>query len=229
MIKIGIFIKFYTPRQILLASLPILSTIVLLEALVIDGLVGGVFISITAYDFYLRINRVNTSLKEVTQPTKSLLFDNYQAIRQYIRDHNNLCNKLIKLSDFWKYLYLIFLLTVFPLTLVLCHQIMFEVMEIEIRIVFTLTNLAFYSGLFVIQCFLASLSTKMHKMCKTLSRIQWTLNSKQIDLRFKLKVMTYFERLASSQRIGFSIGSLTVVTFPLFAGVSMHNLLPFIL
>ena len=219
LIAIGIFIKFYTPSQLLLASVPILSTVVLFEALVIDGLMAALIILITAYDFYLRIDKVNTSLNEVTQPLKVLLIYNYQAINQYIKDHNNLCNKLKKLNDFWKNVWLIFLLTAFPLTLVVSHQILFEELDIIIRIIYSFGNLIFYSALFGIQCFLATISQKMHKMCKTLSRIQWTLNSQQIDLRFKLKVLTYFERLCSSRRIGFSIGSLTVVTFPLFAGV----------
>jgi hypothetical protein len=62
----------------------------------------------------------------------------------------------------------------------------------------------------------ASLSSKIHKTGKRLSRLQWKINGWPFRARTKIKILTTFERLSSDTKIGPSIGSLVVMTFPLF-------------
>ena len=215
-----IIIKFYAPTQLLLTSIPILMTKFLFIHFAADGMIATAFLSITAYNIHLIVNQINSKfINALNSKSKSRQIDVFPIVSRFLEEHNYLCDQIKSLSDYWKNLWLMFQLSLFPFTLVLLHQIIFEDIEIQIKMVFVLANIAIYSSIFGTQCFLASISEKVHKMCKILSRIQWTLSSQQIDLRFKLKVLTYFERLSSSRRIGFSIGSLTVVTFPLFAGV----------
>jgi hypothetical protein len=108
-------------------------------------------------------------------------------------------------------------LTMFPATLTLLHQVLFENMGLMFKIFFIFADIVFYFALFILQYILASFSSKMHKMCKQLSRCQW---KQSYYLKFKIKLQTYFERLSSLKRIGFSIGSITTMTFPFFATVS---------
>ncbi len=42
-------------------------------------------------------------------------------------------------------------------------------------------------------------------------------------MRTKIKLLTCFERLSSERKIGFSIGSIAVMTFPLFSQVYIFN------
>ena len=190
-------------------------------SIVIDGLVFGVLILITTFDFHLRVNQLNIHqnwFKTFVSKTNSIQIR--RTIFKYMIEHNRLCIKLNKSNQFWKNTWLLLFLTCIPCTLTILHQVLFEELDSKIlKLIFITVILIFYSILFFVQFFLASLSTKIHKMCKTLSRIQWNLNSKQIDLRFKLKVMTYFERLTAKKRIGIAMSSLTVFTFQLFAAV----------
>ena len=210
----GFIIKFYTWQLLSLAWIHIILELTLFIANEINGLVAAVLISITTYDFHLRVNQLNDWFKTVISKTNEKLID--KMVNKYMTEHNRLCIKLNNLNQFWKNIWLLLLLTSFPATLALLHQVLFEDLDLILRIIFILTILTFYSVIFIVQYLLASLSAKMHKMCKTLSRIQWTLKG----LRHKLKVLTYFERLSSSQRrLGISIGSMAAITFPLFAGV----------
>jgi hypothetical protein len=63
---------------------------------------------------------------------------------------------------------------------------------------------------------IASLSSKIHKGAKRLSRFQWKINGWPFRTRTKIKILITFERLSSDRKIGFTIGSLAVMTFPLF-------------
>ena len=219
-IHIGIIIRFYSWTQFWLSLIPILLTVILFEAFAFDGLVSCVLLSITTFYMHLRINSINKNIFESMKPKLTKLSSLiYHPLQKYIEDHNYLCSEVKVLSNYWKNLYLIFILTMFPGTLMLMHQVLFEDIELLLKMFFVSSTVAFYSILIVEQYFMASFSAKMHKTCKKLSHFQWFLRGKH-NLRFKLKLMTYFERLSSNRKIGLSIGSLAIITFPLFAGVS---------
>ena len=142
-----------------------------------------------------------------------------KIIFQIISDHNNLCVKIKKLNNFWRNVYLSALVNMFLITLLILQLVLFEKIDVFVRIFYIFGLIVSYLALFLLQYFLASLSAKIHKMCKMLSHFQWLLNGRHISLGFKLKLLEYFQRLSSNRRIGFSLGPRTVVTFPIFAGV----------
>jgi hypothetical protein len=43
-------------------------------------------------------------------------------------------------------------------------------------------------------------------------------------MRTKIKILSCFERLSSERKIGFSIGSIAVMTFPLFSQVYIFTI-----
>ena len=199
-------------------------------SLVIDGFVELAFFSLGTIDLHLRINKVNdriTSLMQSNWQKMQRMKRNNINLRfeKFFIEHNNLCYKVKRFSDFWKDIYLTLILTMCPTTLILLHMVIFEQLETYFRLFYILLIIDIYSVIFVLQYFFASLSHKMHRQCKLLARSQWLFNKTNSSLAFKLKIQTYFERLSSNKRIGFSIGTLVVITFPLFSGVCVHSIL----
>ena len=145
-------------------------------------------------------------------------------VERFTIEHHNLCCKVNKFGKFWKEIYLAGILAECPTTLFILHLLLFETIDYYMTIMYVIILIDAFVILIVLQYFFASLSHKMHKQCKLLARIQWLFNRNNSNLRFKLKIQTYFERLSSKKRIGFSIGTLVVITFPLFAGVSDHSI-----
>lgn len=224
LILIGIIIKFYSSsRQLLIASINFVLTLALLNIFFVDSMVCIVFLMIIIYDIHLRITQINKNLMNLfTRKSNPYLKRFYLTIEKYMSDHNHLCTKAKKLSNFWMNLYLVMVGTLFPLTLILWHQVLFERIDLILRILYVFSTFVCYTALFGIQYFLASFSAKMHKMFKKLFRFQLVLKSTTTGLGFKIKLLQYFERLSSKRKIGFSIGSVTVITFPLFSGVRLH-------
>jgi hypothetical protein len=102
------------------------------------------------------------------------------------------------------------------MNLCLLHQFLFENLKFHHRVVFGFSILIQLLIIFFFQLLVASLSSKIHKAGKRLSRFQWKINGWPFRARTKIKILNTFERLSSDRKIGFTIGSLAVVTFPLF-------------
>ena len=201
-----------------MASLPILTTVILLFVLELNGLVASALLTIMSYELNLKINQINNTFKNITKNSKRIII--YKNIVKYISSHHKLINRVYILSDFWKDFNLIMILVVFPINLIMMHQLLFEEANIFLQVLYVLGSMITYFTLFLIQFLFASISLKIHKMHKTLPYFQWLLNGREFSLNFKLKLLMYFERLnTNNKRIGFSIGSLAVTTFPLFAKV----------
>ncbi len=78
--------------------------------------------------------------------------------------------------------------------------------------------------IFLFQFLTASVSTKIHKSAKYLARIQRNITKRSLFcLRIKFKLLTDFERLRNNWKIGFAIGSVAVMTLPLFYRVIKIN------
>ena len=216
----ALHIKFFTIRQTLLASIPITITLVVSLCLSCDGFAGTVFFALGTYELHLRAD--NTNNKIMLNNKLQLNPKNIKSkLDRYILEHNNLCRKVDMFSKFWKDMYLILLLTFYQSTLMLLYQVLFERIEFYIiRLLFLIIIFNCYSILFFLQYLFALLSYKMHRQYTVLARSQWLLTQTNSSLRSKLKVQTYMERLSSNRRIGISIGSVTVITFPLFSTVS---------
>ena len=212
-------INFYSLRQFCISWMAILLTITLLFEICTDGLVATTLLTISGYDIHLRITQINDRFKNITKDSNSR--KKYKTIDKYISDHNKLSKKIAILSSFWKSYILTMISTNFPISLIMAHQYLFEKTDIVLQILYIFGTLMSYSVLFLIQYFLASLSSKMHKMCKKLSHFQWLFKGRVFSYGFKLRLLMCFERMShKKKRIGFSIGSLAIITFPLFFGVS---------
>jgi hypothetical protein len=97
-----------------------------------------------------------------------------------------------------------------PMNLCLLHEILFEEFEIYVQIFFGFTLIMQMIIIFLFQLLTASLSSKIHIGGKKLSRLQWKING--WPFRTKIKLLACFERLSSNRKIGFSIGSIAVVS-----------------
>ena len=138
---------------------------------------------------------------------------------KYMYEHNDICVTYRPFNSYLKNLYLILQLTIIPVSLILLHNIIFENIIINVRILYSIVLINMYFILFGVQFMFALYSQRLHKMCKKLSQLQWRINGWPFRMRFKLKLLIYFERLNSSRRLGMSIGPIIVMTFPVFAQV----------
>ena len=220
LLGLTLVIQYYSLKQLMIAWIPVLITGIILQAIISNGLVSSVIIAIIAYDLHLRINQINQMLRQLSKQSKPDSLEIYKTVKKYIAQHNRICLKVRNLSNFWRNFCLVMISTTFPITLIMLHLVLFERTNPILKVLYSLALLSAYLALFVMQYFLASFSAKMHKMSKVLSRLQWCLNGRQFPIGFKIKVMTYFERIShKKRRIGFAIGTLTIITFPMFAGV----------
>ena len=214
----------YTLDLILWALIPMVITFVVCYVFLFDLFVGLAFFALGTIDLHLRINKANEKLMLFANRSDSDIIGLQLEVERFINEHHRLCCRVNKFARIWKDAYLAGILAECPTTLVILHLVLFETMDYYMTIMYIIALIDAYVILFVLQYFFASLSHKMHKQCKLLARIQWLFNRNNSNLRIKLKIQTYFERLSSKKRIGFSIGTLVVITFPLFAGVSDHSI-----
>ena len=217
--SIAVVLNFYTLKQTLISWMAISLTNILFCEILTNGLMAIVLLTVSAYDLHLRINQINNKFDKITK--NSDLRTIFKTIDKYMTEHNRLSKRVNILSNYWKSFNLVMILTIFPITLILVHQALFEDGDIFLKFMYILGTLESYFVLFLVQYFLASLSSKMHKMCKKLSHFQWLLKGRVFSYGFKLRLLMCFERLShKKKRVGFSIGSLAIITFPLFFGVS---------
>ena len=197
-----------------------LLTLLSIYSFVFDGIVCIVFVVINVFYLHLCINELNHEIGASLSTRSVSASDVISSADKYIKEHTYLCHKLNNFNKYWNQLYLTFILTTFPVSLINLHQILFERLDIFVKILYSFYLTALYTIFFVLQYFMASFSAKMHKQCKTFARIQWRIGPSDQSLPFKLKLQAYFERLSSKKRIGLMIGSMVIITFPLFSGVN---------
>jgi hypothetical protein len=176
----------------------------------------AVFGFLIAYYFGVRAEKINKIINDLIASNQMSGHQISSAVKSFICEHNQICTQLLNYNKFWKKLYFSFIFTIIPMNLCVLHQFLFENLKFYIRAVFGLSILIQLIVIFFIQFLVASLSSKIHKTGKRLSRLQWKINGWPFRARPKIKILTTFERLSSDRKIGFTIGSLAVMTFPLF-------------
>ena len=150
---------------------------------------------------------------------KSIHFDLHKDIKRFIEEHNDFCRLFHLYNKFWSRVYLTFFLTLIPLNLIWLHTFFFEQIDQKFRIFIGFTSFVLTLMIFILQYSFAYISNQIHKNTKILSKLQWRLNGWPFRLQNKLKLMTYFERLSNTRKIGLSLGPTVVLTFPVFAQV----------
>jgi len=151
------------------------------------------------------------------------------TVKEFISEHTQICTQLWSYDKFWKKLYLSFVFTMIPMNLCLLYEILFQEFEIYVKILFVFTLIMQMIIIFLFQLLTASLSSKIHRGGKKLSRLQWKINGWPFRTRTKIKLLICFQRLSSNRKICFSIGSIAVVTFPLFYKVMIVSIFLWIL
>ena len=183
--------------------------------LFIDGFVAAAFLLLLCYYEHLRINKINYHVKSVHNSVETP--NVHRAVKAFTEEHIRYCNHINAVNQFWKNLLLAFFVTILPTNLIMMHQVLFEDIPLELRLLFIVCMLVTDSILFGVQYSFALFSVKIHSMYAKLSRLQWCL--KPSRMRIKWKLIMCFERLTSAKhRIGFTMGSI-VFTMPLFAMV----------
>jgi len=183
---------------------------------VIDSHIAITFFSLMCYYFHLKINKFNKKLDHLLNYGLLSTFKISKLMKSFTFEHNQICIQISNYNQFWRKLYFKFIFTVIPMNLCFVYQLLFEEIELFIQIFIASTATLGLSVIFLFQFFIASISSKMHKSVKNLSRLQLTIDGWPSRMRTKIKLLICFERLSSNRKIGFSIGSLTVMTFPLF-------------
>ena len=166
-----------------------------------------------------RINSILSDLFPNNIMVSKLKLNNIQIhtnVKQFIEEHNQFCQTLLEFNRFWSKIYISFMLLIFPINLMLLHQLILEQVDLSYRIILAFTSIVLTLDFYLIQYCLANISTKIHKMTKILARLQWRLNRWPFRLNNKIKLMTYFERLSSDRKIGITIGPTVVLTVQVF-------------
>ena len=158
--------------------------------------------------------------KNVVSFQRSLIIHIHRNVKQFIEEHNDFCQTFVVYNRFWCKLIFAFFFTLIPINLVLLHQILFEDIEWEIRLFLSFEAILLTLEVYIIQYIFAFISYEIHKTTKLLARLQWRLKGWPFRLRIKLKLMTYFERLNSNRKMGFTIGPTVALTYPVFHQVN---------
>ena len=217
LICLGIVVKRYSVIMLVL-SLPLM--IIQNTAIVtifIEAIAIGNFMLVIAYYEHLRINKINKTIEDIYRKQDPYEVD--AAVKKFVEEHNRYCDHIVAVNQFWKNVLLAFMATAFPINLTVMHQLLFENLSLNLRLLYAIGMIFDDVLLFGLQYCFASLSVKIHKMHSKLSRLQWSLNGYPFQLRTKLKLLMCFERLSSKKKIGITMGSI-VFTMTLFRKVS---------
>jgi len=182
----------------------------------INSLTTLTFVCLLSYYFNLKANKINRNLNVLLNSNKLSSYQVSIAAKSFISEHNQICFQISSFNKFWKKLYFIFVFTVIPMNLCFLHQFLFGKIELFVRLFIGFSVIIELFVIFIFQFMIASISSSMHKSAKNLSRLQWAMNGWPFRTRTKIKLLTCFERMSSNRKIGFSIGSIAVMTFPLF-------------
>jgi hypothetical protein len=189
-----------------------------------DSITASVLVYLMPFYFHLRLDEVNQKLKDLLLSKKLNQNQISMSVKSLIAEHNQICVQISNSNKFWKQIYLNFVLIAIPMNICFTHQFLFESFELYVQFYFGLTVFLELIVIFLFQYLTASVSTKIHKSAKYLARIQRNITKRSLFcLRIKLKLLIYFERLRSNRKIGFAIGSLAVMTLPLFYRVIKIN------
>jgi hypothetical protein len=179
-----------------------------------------VFFYLICHYFHLKSQKLNERILLLIKISrfKNLSLKN-SSIAKLVMDHNSFCSKVKLYNEFWKKPFLSFIVALVPSNLVALHQLLFE--ETKTYVLMINTLIVFYGFFFIfsLSYYTSSLSQQIHDSAKKLLILQ--LRFTGLTIKNKLKLMTCFERLSSKRKIGFSLGSLSVMTFPIFQLVSI--------
>jgi hypothetical protein len=143
--------------------------------------------------------------------------------KHIIFEQDNICSQLATINRFIKTPYAIALLFIFPLSLSLLHQVLFEQLDVIWRIFFTLGVLFTWAFIFINLSDAAKVCKAIHSTRKKLCLLQWSLKGGIFAARTKIKLLAAFERVSHQEAVGFTVKNLYVITMAFFYRVSQIN------
>jgi len=213
---IMVIVEFYSWELLFKSLIWLTITVIQLIIIDIDTLTTIVLVYITQYYFCLKSQKINDSIKGLVNDNEHNIL---RTIKLALIEHNELCSEIHSHNKITKKLYMYAVFNNIPINLFMLHQYLFEDLKfyVQIIVVFIITMQSL--TIFVFQFYFASISASIHKPLKILYRLQWNLNGWPFRMGTKIKLLSYFERLSSNRKIGVTIGSIAVMTFPLFSQV----------
>jgi hypothetical protein len=178
------------------------------------------FFYLICHYFHLKSQKLNERillLIKISRFNNSSLKNS--SIAKLVIDHNSFCSKVKLCNEFWKKPFLSFIIVLVPSNLFALHQLLFEETKTYVLMINTLIVFYQFFFIFFLSYYTSSLSQQIHDSAKNLFLLQ--LRYTGLTIKNKIKLMTCFERLSSKRKIGFSLGSLSVMTFPIFQLVSI--------
>ena len=225
LVFLAINLKLYNAKMFMLSIFFQLITSIYITSFFIDGCTSSALAIIIAYYEHLKIGKINNHVKSVYDSLDTIKV--HRAVKAFTEEHNRYCTHINAVNQFWKNLFLTFFATMLPINLTIMHQLLFEDIPLQLRLLYVVCMFCSDVQLFGLQFLLASLTVKIHSMYAKLSRLQWCLKGSRI--RVKWKLIMCFERLSSTKhRIGITMGSI-VFTMPLFAKVLIKILFNFLI
>jgi hypothetical protein len=188
--------------------------------LLIDIYSSVVFFYLICHYFHLKSQKLNERILLLIKISR---FNNpslkNSSIAKLVTDHNSFCSKVKRYNEFWQKPFLSFIIAMVPSNLFALHQLLFE--ERKTYVLMINTSIVLYECFFIffLSYYTSALSQQIHGSAKKLLLLQ--LRCTGLTIKNKIKLMTCFERLSSKRKIGFSLGSLTVMTYPIFQLVSI--------
>ena len=209
----------YNYWQFIVSFIPIVINFITFYVILSDTMFFICIIPIKSYVIQRIIGSLNQKITHVFNTYSEFplnRLDMYRDVKDFIVNHNDLCSKLADYNHFWSHLVFIAFLCLIPINLIITHQFLFENNRLEFKIFSGFMIIVCHIFIFVFQFIAAVLSLRIHRSAKRLSQLQWKAMGWPYRLRFKIKILCYFERLASAKKIGITIGPLGAFTIPLF-------------
>ena len=187
-------------------------------SIVLDSMFIASITFVFGYYEIMRINRINHKMERAHQYIDDR--QTHRLVKQFIEEHNRYCTHIWMINVFYKNIYLAFLVTNIPFNLLALYQVLYESLDINIKLIFICSLFCNDICLIGIQSVFALLSKKIHKMGSKLSRLQWSVNGYPFRMRLKMKLLMCLERLSAKQKIGFKVaGTACTMTFAIFSQV----------
>ncbi len=212
-----IIYEFYSWRILLKALVFFIITVALFFNLIINGYLTLAVAYIGLFYLQLKCQKMNDTIMSLVKNKKT---NSIEKIKSALIEHNGICEEISDMNKITNKLYFAVVFVMIPINLLLLHQYLFEDLKFYIKIIALFLIIVQSIAIFLFQFYFASISSSMYKPRQNLLKLQWKINGWPFRTRTKIKLLTCFERLSSDRKIGLSIGSLAVMTFPLFYRVN---------
>jgi hypothetical protein len=138
------------------------------------------FYFIVCYYYTIRFKILNNKISRNSKLSVAILTE------RIIREHNDVCNDILRYDKFWKNFYFALTYTIIPINLMFLHLILFDDVILTAFLIFSMVIVFLFSHI-VLNLISASVNRNASKSYKFLFKFQTKFSSK-INVRQKIKV-----------------------------------------